>query len=113
MSLINQSGRIQNSFFKQTITVTKADTQATFSVTAIVIPASRQDLLLLPEGERFLPTFKIYTESPLGFHDIVHFKGFDYRVISATDWGDYGYYHHFATRLSATTKGHSAGFTVT
>lgn len=113
MSLINQSGRFQTSYFKQTITVKKANTQSTFSVTAIVIPASRQDLLLLPEGERFLPTFKIYADSPLELGDIVSFKGVDYRVISATDWADYGYYHHFATRLSATTKGYSTGFTVT
>ncbi|KAA6208761.1 hypothetical protein ACU6T4_09120 [Avibacterium paragallinarum] len=115
--MINQSGRFRSSLFRKTVTVFIANEDETDFTeemrVAIVIPASANDLQRLPEGERYLPTLKIFTQEPLKCGDLVLFRHFKYRITSATDWGDYGYYHYFATRLSATTQGHSTGFTIT
>lgn len=117
MSLINQKGRLASRYFRQKINIGIANaTETEFEaqqITAIVIPANNADLQQLPEGERFLPTLKVFTEQPLKCGDLVYFKQDTYRITTATNWGSYGFYHHLATRLSPTAKGHSTGFIVT
>ncbi|MBN6067325.1 hypothetical protein HYE54_00615 [Aggregatibacter actinomycetemcomitans] len=123
MSLINQSGRFLNSRFRQQITVQKQsgshsasgfnvryDTQ---QITAIVIPTSPNDVMLLPEGERYLPSIKVYTQQQLNIGDLVDYRGQTYKIKTAANWGDYGYYNNIGVRHSQTAKVDSTGFTVT
>ena len=123
MSLINQSFRFQNSRFRQQITVKRLqgehsadDFKAEYrdeTITAIVIPASPNDVQLLPEGERYLPPIKIYTLDPLNIGDLVVYRGETYKIKTKANWGDYGYHNHLGIRHSPTSNVDSTGFTVT
>ncbi|OOF84431.1 hypothetical protein BKG93_07830 [Rodentibacter ratti] len=119
MSLINQAGRFLNSRFSQRVQVRRilgGGAKAEYDpeeVTAIVIPTSPNDVLLLPEGERYLPSIKIYTQQPLKIGDLVDYRGQTYKIKTAADWGDYGYYNHIGVRHIPTAKVDSTGFTVT
>lgn len=123
MSLINQKVRFASSKFKREVKVKRlqgehsaAGFEARYreeTLTAIVMPTTTNDVALLPEGERYLPSLKIFTLSRLNIGDLVHFRGFDYRVSACSDWGDYGYFNQIAVRHSATAKIDSMGFDVT
>ena len=123
MSLINQSGRFLNSRFRQQITIQKKSGSHSASgfdvryekqqITAIVIPTSPNDVLLLPEGERYLPSIKVYTQQQLNIGDLVDYRGQTYKIKTAANWGDYGYYNNIGVRHSQTAKVDSTGFTVT
>ena len=123
MSLINQSGRFLNSRFRQQITVQKQSGShsaggfnvryETQQITAIVIPTSPNDVMLLPEGERYLPSIKVYTQQQLNIGDLVEYRGQTYKIETAANWGDYGYYNNIGVRHSQTAKVDSTGFTVT
>lgn len=123
MSLINQSGRFLNSRFRQQITVQKQSGSHSASgfdvryetqqITAIVIPTSPNDVLLLPEGERYLPSIKVYTQQQLNIGDLVEYRGQTYKIKTAANWRDYGYYNNIGVRHSQTAKVASTGFTVT
>ena len=123
MSLINQSPRFFNSKFRQSVTIKRLQGEHSaegFDVeyqeekmTAIVIPTSPNDVLLLPEGERHIPSIKIYTMSQLHIGDLVDYRGETYKIKTAANWGDYGYYNNIGVRHSQTAKVDSAGFTVT
>jgi len=80
---------------------------------AIVMPTTSNDVALLPEGERYSPSIKVFTQDPLNIGDLVHFRGFDYRVSASSDWGDYGYFNQIAIRHRPTAKVDSTGFEVT
>lgn len=124
MSLINQRGRLHSSRFKQVVSVKRLSGEhsaqgfeAVYSepeqVVAVVIPTTPNDVQLLPEGERFLPSMKFFTEKPLSIGDLIAFREQDYRIVSFGDWGDYGYYYHIGVRHSATAKVDSEGFEIT
>nr|DAR16756.1 MAG TPA: head closure knob [Caudoviricetes sp.] len=123
MSLINQSGRFLNSRFRQQITVKKQSgthsasgfdvRYETLQMIAIVIPTSPNDVLLLPEGERYLPSVKVYTQQQLSIGDLMEYRGETYKIKTSANWGDYGYYNNIGVRHSPTSKVDSTGFTVT
>lgn len=111
MSLINQSGRFFNTRFRQTISVIRQDEK--LSLTAIIMPSSSNDIALLDESERYLPSVKIYTLEPLERGDKVLHNRTVYVVKSVAQWGDYGYYNQIAVRHIPTAKGSSKGFEIT
>ncbi|MFC1135733.1 hypothetical protein ACFGWK_10830 [Pasteurella multocida] len=124
MSLINQRGRLNNSLFRQTLTLKRLKGEhsaegfnAIYSnpenIIAIAIPTTPNDMQLMPEMERFLPSMKFFTGVPLSIGDLVHFRNHDYRIIKTGDWGDYGYYNNIGVRHSATAKVDSEGFEIT
>lgn len=123
MSLINQYARFQNSHFRQTVSVQRlqgehsvAGFEAQYTeeeMTAIVMPASPSDVLLLPEGERFMPSIKIYTPEPLNIGDLVVYRGETYKIKTKVNWGDYGYHNSIGVRHLNTSNVDSTGFTVT
>ena len=123
MSLINQSGRFLTSRFRQQITVKKQSgthsasgfdvRYETLKMIAIIIPTSPNDVLLLPEGERYLPSVKVYTQQQLSIGDLVEYRGETYKIKTAANWGDYGYYNNSGVRHSPTSNVDSTGFTVT
>lgn len=123
MSLINQSRRFFNSKFRQKITIKRLSGEHSASgfdaryetqeLIAIVMPTSPNDVQLLPEGERFLPSIKIYTQEPLNIGDLVEYRGQEYKIKTAANWGDYGYHNNIGVRHSQTASVDSAGFNVT
>ncbi|AOF54435.1 hypothetical protein BKG91_09395 [Rodentibacter caecimuris] len=123
MSLINQSTRFQNSKFRQSVIVKRLQGEHSADgfgaeyhnekMTAIVVPASPNDVLLLQEGERYIPSIKIYTMSQLHIGDLVEYRGETYKIKTAANWGDYGYYNNIGVRHSETAKVDSTGFEVT
>lgn len=123
MSLINQFPRFLNRRFSQDIVVkhlqgehSTDDYKAKYieeKMTVIVMPTSPNDVQLLPEGERFLPSIKIYTENPLKIGDLVDYLGVTYKIKTVGNWGDYGYHNNIGVRHSQTAKVDSRGFEVT
>ena len=123
MSLINQSPRFLNSKFSQKVVVkhlqgehSAIDYKAGYieeKITAIVMPTSPNDVQFLPEGERFLPSIKIYTVKPLKIGDLVDYLGETYKIKTVGNWKDYGYYNNIGIRHSQTAKVDSRGFEVT
>ncbi|WP_281773689.1 hypothetical protein [Haemophilus parahaemolyticus] len=123
MSLLNQKARFASSKFRREIKVKRLQGEHSAegfeahyteeTQVAIVMPTTSNDVALLPEGERYLPSLKIFTMSPLNIGDLVHFRGFDYRVSARSDWGDYGYFNQIAIRHRPTAKVDSTGFEVT
>ena len=123
MSLINQYPRFLNSKFSQVVTVKHLQGEhssdgfgASYtdeSVTAIVMPTSPNDVLLLPEGERFIPSIKIYTIKPLKIGGLVIYEGETYKIKTVANWGKYGYHNNIGVRHSQTAKVDSTGCTVT
>lgn len=123
MSLINQRLRISSSKFHREVNVKRLQGEHSAkgfeahyveeTMGAIVMPTTSNDVALLPEGERYIPSLKIFTEERLNIGDLVHFRGFDYRVSACSDWGDYGYFNQIAVRHSPTAKIDSTGFEVT
>ena len=123
MSLINQFPRFLNRRFSQDIVVkhlqgehSTDDYKAKYieeKMTVIVMPTSPNDVQLLPDGERFLPSIKIYTENPLKIGDLVDYLGVTYKIKTVGNWVDYGYYNNIGVRHSQTAKVDSRGFEVT
>nr|DAS95350.1 MAG TPA: head closure knob [Caudoviricetes sp.] len=123
MSLINQFPRFLNRKFSQQIVVkhlqgehSTDDYKAKYieeEMTVIVMPTSPNDVQFLPEGERFLPSIKIYTEKPLKIGDLVDYLGVTYKIKTVGNWGDYGYHNNIGIRHSQTAKVDSRGFEVT
>ncbi|MCK3654223.1 hypothetical protein A4G19_12450 [Pasteurellaceae bacterium Macca] len=120
MRLLNQSARFRNRRFRQTIQVKRLAGQHSVSgfkaeyveerLTAIVIPTTPQDMLLLPEQERYLPSIKVLTLVALNIGDLVLHQGIEYKIQTKAHWGDYGYHHQIAVRHSPTAKVDSTGF---
>lgn len=124
MSLINQRGRLNNSLFRQTLTLRRLKGEhsaegfnSTYSkpekIVVIAIPTTPDDMQSMPEMERFLPSMKFFTGVSLSIGDLVRFRNHDYRIIKAGDWGDYGYYNNIGVRHSATAKVDPVGFEIT
>ena len=123
MSLINQFPRFLNRKFSQQIVVkhlqgehSTDDYKAKYieeEMTVIVMPTSPNDVQFLPEGERFLPSIKIYTGKPLKIGDLVDYLGVTYKIKTVGNWGDYGYHNNIGIRHSQTAKVDSRGFEVT
>ena len=123
MSLINQKPRLSSSKFCREINVKRIQGEHSAEgfkasyidevMLAIVMPTTSYDVALLPEGERYSPSIKVFTQDPLNIGDLVHFRGFDYRVSASSDWGDYGYFNQIAIRHRPTAKVDSTGFEVT
>lgn len=123
MSLINQFPRFLNRKFSQKIVVkhlqgehSADDYKAKYieeEMSVIVMPTSPNDVQFLPEGERFLPSIKIYTENPLKIGDLVDYLGETYKIKTVGNWGDYGYHNNIGVRHIQTAKVDSGGFEVT
>lgn len=82
-------------------------------ITSVIMPASPNDLMILPEGERFLPNVKIYTEHQICIGDFIVYKDDTYRISTNPDWSNYGFYNAIATKHAGTAKPNSGGFEIT
>lgn len=82
-------------------------------IVAIVHATKPDDLQLLPEGERYLPTKKIFTPDPITAGDLFEYQGTTWRVSALGDWTEYGFYNGIAVRHDGVAKPDSGGFVVT
>lgn len=78
----------------------------------IIQPASDNDLKILPEGDRYNPTVRLFGLIALKNGDLFTHQGFRYRVISNAIWSDYGYFDTLATRYDGSQANDSGGFRV-
>ncbi|BBE09662.1 Uncharacterized protein MCB1EB_1501 [Mycoavidus cysteinexigens] len=82
-------------------------------VTAIVYPAGQDDLLKLPEGERYLPAIRILSQDPLIEGDIALHQNHRWRLTQLSNFAHYGYYDATAVRHEGTAQPTARGFVVT
>lgn len=79
---------------------------------AIVHPTKPDDLQLLPEGERHLPSLKVFTEAPLAAGDLIDYQGHTWRVAALGDWSAYGFHNAVAVRHSGPAQPAAGAFVV-
>lgn len=74
-------------------------------VKGIVLPASSEDIEMLPEGERTQGLKAFYACRELRLtdsettSDICEYKGRRYRLLQVYDYSDFGYYKAIGTRI--------------
>ena len=89
------------------------ETHFSVNVKAIVYPAGQDDLLMLPEGERYLPAIRILSLDPLSEGDIALHQNQHWRLSRLSNFAHYGYYDATAIRDAGPAQPHSRGFVVT
>lgn len=92
---------------------TKVNFDGLGDITCIIQPASNDDLQILPEGDRYNPTVRIFSREKLTNGMLFHHHGMRFKVISEAIWSDYGYYDCLATRYDGSQAHDSGGFDVT
>lgn len=86
------------------------DTPVTFTIKAAAMPATDQDLQLVPEGEYTKENIKLFSRTKLLIGnddgvmnpDIVTFEDWTYKIIARGVWVSYDYYKYIATKLDAS-----------
>lgn len=79
-------------------------------ITAIIHPTKPDDVLFLPEGERYNPSKKIFSPSPLNEGDIFLYEGKMWRIRALGNWGDYGFYNGIGILHEGTQEPFAKGF---
>ena len=100
-------------FLNDPFFATKVNFDDLGAITCIIQPASNDDLQILPEGDRFNPTVRVFSKTELTNGMLFHHHGMRYKIISNSIWGDYGYYDCLATRYDGSQAHDSGGFDVT
>lgn len=100
-------------FLRDPFFATKVNFESLGSITCIIQPASNDDLQILPEGDRYNPTVRIFSREKLTNGVLFHHHGMRFKVISESIWSDYGYYDCLATRYDGSQAHDSGGFDVT
>ena len=81
----------------------RATWERTDNLTAIIQPASTDDMKAMPEGISVEGLQVLWTASQIFLgdntvdSDVVVYKGKSFRVVKSSDWSDNGYYQAFAT----------------
>lgn len=100
-------------FLNDPFFATKVNFESLGSITCIIQPASNDDLQILPEGDRYNPTVRLFSRAKLTNGMLFHHHGMRFRIISESIWSDYGYYDCLATRYEGSQAHDSGGFDVT
>lgn len=77
---------------------------------AIVQFLSNDEMLRLPEGERYKEAIRIDTKFNLNLQDIIIYKNINYRIINMQDWSEYGYKNFTGVRFDGLENPNSTGF---
>ena len=76
----------------------------------ITHPTKPDDLKLLPEGERYLPSIKIMSPDEFKQGDQVFHKGSFWRVAALSSWEEYGFYNGIAVKHEGTQAATAKAF---
>ena len=101
------------SFLNDPFFATKVEFEKLGTVICIIQPASNDDLQILPEGDRFNPTVRLFSSVAFENGLIFNHNNMRFRIISNGVWSDYGYYDCLATRYDGSQAHDSGGFDVT
>lgn len=107
--------------FSQQFTVTRrsgawqlgvfVETPTTIAMTGVVVPASAQEIMQQPEGDRSTAMMKFISAQPIyvtrtaaseggpATSDEITWRGESYRVMNVQDYADYGYWEAFAVYM--------------
>lgn len=100
-------------FLSDPFFATKVNFEKLGDITCIIQPASDDDLQILPEGDRYNPTVRVFSHTKLTNGMLFYHHGMRFRIISESIWSDYGYYDCLATRYNGSQTHDSGGFNVT
>lgn len=100
-------------FLSDPFFATKVNFESLGSITCIIQPASNDDLQILPEGDRYNPTVRVFSRAKLTNGMMFQHHGMRFRIISESIWSDYGHYDCLATRYNGSQAHDSGGFDVT
>lgn len=100
-------------FLRDPFFATKVNFESLGNITCIIQPASNDDLQILPEGDRYNPTVRVFSRAKLTNGMMFQHHGMRFRIISESIWSDYGYYDCLATRYDGSQAHDSGGFDVT
>lgn len=78
----------------------------------IIHPASKDDLAILPEGERYNPAITIYTQGIIYAGDLVTYQGMTWRVTNDANWITHGYFQTVAIRYEGSETENSENFEI-
>ena len=79
-------------------------------IDAAVHPATSDAMQMLAEGERELPGLKVYSAQPVGFGDLIYWRGDKWRVFALQEYADNGFYDCTAVRWLGTAAPGGAAF---
>lgn len=100
-------------FLSDPFFATKVNFESLGNITCIIQPASDDDLQILPEGDRYNPTVRIFSREKLTNGMLFQHNSMRFKVISESIWSDYGYYDCLATRYNGSQAHDGRGFNVT
>lgn len=80
---------------------------------AVVQFLSNDEMLRLPEGERYKEHIRVDTDFDLRLQDVITWNNVNYRVINFQDWSDYGYKNFVCVRFDGLEADDSKGFDIT
>ncbi|OCG45709.1 hypothetical protein A9G34_01005 [Gilliamella sp. Choc4-2] len=100
-------------FLRDPFFATKVNFESAGDIICIIQPASNDDLQILPEGDRYNPTVRIFSRTRLTNGMLFQHHNMRFRIISESIWSDYGYYDCLATRYDGSQAHDSGGFDVT
>lgn len=76
----------------------------------VIVPANKNEAQLLPEGTRLHQAISIYASQPIGFGDVVTWKGEPYKITHFEDFSDSGYYYGLAVLTNEPANPDQSGF---
>lgn len=100
-------------FLSDPFFATKVNIESLGNITCIIQPASNDDLQILPEGDRYNPTVRLFSRIKLTNGMLFHHHDMRFKVTSESIWRDYGYYDCLATRYDGSQAHDSGGFDIT
>lgn len=81
------------------------ETTAQITLTGVVVPASAQEIMQYPEGDRstammkFIADQAMYVTRSQGTSDEIVWRSATYRVLNVQEYSDYGYWEAFAVYM--------------
>lgn len=79
---------------------------------SIIYPAGKDDLAILPEGERYNPAITIFTQEMFYAGDQVDYQGLTWRVTNDARWSTHGYFQGIAIRYEGSEVDTSGSFEI-
>jgi hypothetical protein len=120
--MINIDHLLYSPNFNQTFTIWRktgdfaagrfVETETTLEVSGVVLPATNQEIMQFPEGDRSTAMMVFYAEQEMftthtndengnGTSDEIEWRAHRYRVLNVATYGDYGYYKAYGVYMES------------